>query len=315
VTEVVARYSKAPYNVKYWELGNEPDIDHILVGGRNGYGCWGEFLDPYYGGEYYAQMLKTAYMAIKSVDPDAYVLNGGLLLSCDPRLPGACNAHSEVASKFLEGILRAGGGDYMDIVNFHAYADYREALDDMGSWTWEGATTIPAKADFVRSVLTKYGHGDKPLINTEAALRCKNPSATCTDIQASYVPLAYADALAAGLMGQVYFAMINDHWYDTGLLNPDRSPKPAYHSYLAASERLGTAEYLSKASSYPQGIEGHTFRKMVGTGLMDLIWSPDNVQRSVSLSASAKAYDRNGKLIATGGTISVGRSPVYVDRP
>ncbi len=52
------------------------------------FGCWGDPNDKtYYGGEYYAEMLKRAYPAVKAANPQAIVLNGGLLLDCDPRYP------------------------------------------------------------------------------------------------------------------------------------------------------------------------------------------------------------------------------------
>ena len=38
--EAVQRYSVPPYNVKYWELWNEPDIDPSLVDQDSEYGCW-----------------------------------------------------------------------------------------------------------------------------------------------------------------------------------------------------------------------------------------------------------------------------------
>src|SRR5512145_713220 len=80
VFDAVQRYSAPPYNVKYWELWNEPDVVNYL-------GCWGDEADPYYGGSYYAEMLKVAYPKIKAADPEAQVLTGGLLLDCDPVNP------------------------------------------------------------------------------------------------------------------------------------------------------------------------------------------------------------------------------------
>jgi hypothetical protein len=38
---LVSRYSQPPYGVKYWEIGNEPDIDPSLVAHDSGFGCWG----------------------------------------------------------------------------------------------------------------------------------------------------------------------------------------------------------------------------------------------------------------------------------
>jgi hypothetical protein len=76
VGDAVARYSNPPYNVKYWELGNEPDIDPSLVPSDNPFGCWGDDTDLYYGGGYYAEMLKQIYPVIKAADPEAHVLIG-----------------------------------------------------------------------------------------------------------------------------------------------------------------------------------------------------------------------------------------------
>jgi hypothetical protein len=64
---LVARYSVAPYNVKYWEMWNEPDFP--IITGDQIYGCWGDPSDAYYGGGYYAEMLKAVYPQIKAADP------------------------------------------------------------------------------------------------------------------------------------------------------------------------------------------------------------------------------------------------------
>ena len=42
-----------------------------------------------------------------------------------------------------------------------------------------------------------------------------------------YVPRAYAEALALGLEGQIYYSMINEEWRHTGLILPDLTPKPS----------------------------------------------------------------------------------------
>ncbi len=51
--QVVTRYSAAPYHVKVWEIWNEPDVAHQLVGLDSQFGCWGDQDDDYYGGGYY----------------------------------------------------------------------------------------------------------------------------------------------------------------------------------------------------------------------------------------------------------------------
>jgi len=87
ISELVTRYSVPPYNVKYWELGNEPEVNSEGVLPDMMFGCWGDPEDDYYGGEYYAEMLKVVYPVIKEADPESQVVFGGLLLNCDPDDP------------------------------------------------------------------------------------------------------------------------------------------------------------------------------------------------------------------------------------
>lgn len=182
--DLVSRYSRAPYNVRYWEIWNEPDVDPALayyIGGDSiPFGCWGDSAETYYGGEYYAEMLKAAYPRIKAADPRAQVLVGGLLLDCDPRgSPSICTTvgHDDRPPKFLEGILRNNGGAYFDGVGFHNYDYYDGSLGQYSSWTWNsrwdttGSATI-AKARFIKEVLGTYNISDKFIMNTEAAIVC-----------------------------------------------------------------------------------------------------------------------------------------------
>jgi hypothetical protein len=76
--DLVSRYSVAPYNVKYWEIWNEPDIDHTIFTSDSTFGCWGEQSDALgFGGGYYAQALQAAYPQIKAADPEAQVCSAG----------------------------------------------------------------------------------------------------------------------------------------------------------------------------------------------------------------------------------------------
>jgi hypothetical protein len=316
---LVERYSLPPYNVRYWELGNEVDVDPLLVGPHSGFGCWGDNTDEYYGGGYYAEMLKVAYPAIKAADPHAQVLLGGLLLDCDPENPDVCsNIHGVKTSKFLEGILRNDGGPCFDIVSFHVYTYFRYDLGrgHMTNLHWPGSeTAIPEKVSFVREVLTAYGYGDKRLMNTEGALLCPEATEDCLETQAMYIPRAYAEALALGLEQQTYYAITNEHWRHTGLLLPDLTPKPVYYAYKTASAFLSPAAYVGVIEGYPAGIAGYTFHRRGGMGYLDVIWSQDGSVQEVNLPPGASVHDRYGTLVASSGMIEVDYSPVYVIRP
>ena len=316
---LVERYSVPPYNVRYWELGNEVDVDPLLVGSHSGFGCWGDNTDEYYGGGYYAEMLKVAYPAIKAVDPQAQVLIGGLLLDCDPHNPDVCsNAHGTKPSKFLEGILRNDGGPCFDILSFHVYTYFRYDLGQgyIINLHWPGSkTAIPEKVGFVREVLTAYGYGDKRLMNTETALLCPEATEDCLETQAMYIPRAYAEALALGLEQQTYYAITNEHWRHTGLLLPDLTPKPVYYAYKTASAFLSPTAYVGVIEGYAVEIAGYTFYRRGGTGYLDVIWSDDGSAQEVNLPPGASVYDRYGTPVASSGTIEVDYSPVYVIRP
>ena len=78
------------YNVRYWEIWNEPDVARQAVaattGYNGGYGCWGDQSQnetTYYGGRAFGKMLRAVYPAIKSASPGATVLHGGLMLEGD----------------------------------------------------------------------------------------------------------------------------------------------------------------------------------------------------------------------------------------
>ena len=176
MTDLVNRYKGWPYNVKYWELWNEPDIDPDDPGLLSPYkwrGCWGDDSDSVgYGGGTYAEMLKVVYPAIKSADPNAKVIVGGLLLDCNPDLYAGCEP-----SKFLKGILDNGGGNYFDGVGFHSYDYYNNVLGRYGSAGWNSywdvtGPVVIAKSNYLRSLLDDpaYGLSGKFLINLESAV-------------------------------------------------------------------------------------------------------------------------------------------------
>ena len=184
---LVERYSVQPYNVKHWEIGNEPDVDPYdpdinWPPGSYIYGCWGDNDDPYYGGRYYGKMLKAVYQPMKDVDPDAMIHIGGLLLDCDPTDPYPAGKNCNPGN-FLEGILLGPDddpgyipGNNFDIVSFHGSAPYIGSLEWDETWfTWDQrGGVVLGKADFLCEVKARYGV-DKPLLHSEASLLCPSP--------------------------------------------------------------------------------------------------------------------------------------------
>ncbi len=132
--------SKRYPSIRYWELWNEMDAGFTdLFGiGRPGLG-------GFEGGKTYAEMLKLAYPAIKTANPKAYVVMGGL-------------ASPE---GFARGIYEGGGRDYFDIMNLHTYGvPISWAFAGRGYTLWD--------------LMRQYGDQEKPIWNTEFGIDAGN---------------------------------------------------------------------------------------------------------------------------------------------
>ena len=326
--ELVHRYSKAPYNVKYWEIGNEPDIDHSLVDGDSVYGCWGEMGDPYYGGRYYAEMLKAVYPVIKAADKNAKVIVGSLVLDCDPVNPpetevGSGKYRDCTPSKFLEGILEAGGGNYFDGVGFHAYDYYYGQQGSYGSAGWHSASDVTgpvliAKARYLKSLLHRYGYSDKELLNTELAVLCGktgNEDYCLGDdfmnTKAYYIAQANAAALAEDLRANIWYSLTG--WRGSGLVDKNGTPNQAFRAFQFATSIFDKAIYDGRVEGF-EGVMGYEFN--VDDRDFWLVWSIDGTDHilpsPIKPVAILDVYGEpiEGSLESRQLTISV--APLYI---
>jgi hypothetical protein len=313
--DLVARYSAAPYNVKYWEIWNEPDVDPALVGPTAEFGCWGDSGDAYYGGGTFAEMLKHVYPAIKQANPDAQVLIGGLLLDCDAANPPAGN--DCVVSRFLEGILRNGGGAAFDIVSYHGYVFWNGKNENWdlinASWRPRGGTVL-GKLQFIRATLDQYG-ASKPIILTEMGLLCYQSNPYCKDnfftAQASYLVRVYTRAWANGLLGAVWYTLEGPGWEQGGLLDANQQPRPAFQTLKFLSGLIQGASYDGPRSS--GAIEGYAFRR--GATRYEVYWTNDDSHAAQALPAGTRAvYDMAGRPIPIAGpSVDIGFNPIVIE--
>ncbi|MBP7962809.1 MAG: cellulase family glycosylhydrolase [Caldilineaceae bacterium] len=328
LTAAVKRYSQPPYNVHHWEIWNEPDAP--LVAEDKGWGCWGRPDLPNWGGEAYAELLKTAYPAIKSADPTATVIMGGLLLGC-PQDPGAlakCNDHS---GRFLEGVLAAGGGDFFDVLSFHSYAyfwdgDLREDFEGSNPDWVEPGGVLAGKVNLLRAVLAQHGLADKPLIMGEGGLLCSPYSAQCVQneksvagpdfeqAQANYAVRLFVRCLALKLDACIWYTLSGPGWRDGGLLADGQgTPRPAYTAIAHLAGLLGNADYVESLASGP--VEGHRLRSGVDGEVYDIYWTNQDpgeaTVRSVLPVLDGTATDIFGNPIPA----AVGFEPVIIGTP
>lgn len=87
--------------IRVWEVWNEPDFENFWRGGVNDY----------------ARMLKVSYIVIKSVDPSAQVMFGGLLY------PTEQNFLARVLDVIAQDPDHQRHNWYMDLVGVHSYID------------------------------------------------------------------------------------------------------------------------------------------------------------------------------------------------
>ncbi len=159
VRTLVARYPQ----LQYWEVWNE----------QNSRSFWHD--TP--SGENYTKLLKRSYQEIKSISPDKTVLYGGT---------------AGVPLAFIEDSLKAGAGDFFDVMNIHPYH-------------WRGVPEeMFGDLKSVREVMTQYGVGHKPIWITEVGWATAEPPRFYVDILPSVLTRAGIDP------SQCDVAVIND---------------------------------------------------------------------------------------------------------
>jgi hypothetical protein len=318
---LVSRYSLPPYSVKQWEIWNEPDVDHTLLKNPESkpFGCWGDNTDSYYGGGYYADMLKEVYPAVKEADPDSQVLVGGLLLDCDPNNPPS--GKDCTPAKFLEGILINGGGDYFDGVSYHAYDYY--GLDGIcpaglgvycspnwgSAWNESGPVSL-AKHSYLTELLDQYNIKDKFLLNSESALLTDQTcDQDCQTTKAHYLAQAFASAISLDLKANIWFSVFG--WRNSELLELDGTPLPAYDAFKFAQEELKDSEYVREVSDNNQ-IKIFEFDR--GDRRIWLMWSMKSTPTLVDLPGMPDAvYDALGNPITPSDPLAINWKTYYLE--
>lgn len=312
VGAVVARYSVSPYNVHYWALYNEPDAASFT---RTWLDCQGDTTAEAFGDHPadYVQTLQLAYQTIKSVDPNAVVLLGGIAYDAFT----TDNPKGFFDPTFLSQILSLGAGNYFDVMNFHYYPDF--------DWRWEGLTGQPGligKTNSIRSVLQSYGV-TKPFVCTELGSSSAWNGAT-EDSQSRDVVKHYARALASGNKIGIWYNL-NDYvsspgdnfqWH--GLLYVDYTPKPSLSAYQVMSTNLNGRTYtraLSQTEYGASSLEGYVFRNTVGNQETLILWSRDGSAQTITLpSGVTDVKDKYGNPKAFTTTLAIDGDPLYVYR-
>jgi hypothetical protein len=266
----VAHYGQPPYNVKHWEFYNEPDNGDELHA-QGGHGYFGNQPDAY------VAILRAVYGPMKTVDPEAQVLFGGIAYD------NLTTDGGPFVESFLDRVLEQGGGSYFDVMNFHYYPDFGSRWDPYGKG-------IIGKATFLRRKLA--GHGVyKPFVCTEAGTGSDTAHGGSDELQSRYVVQVMTRAIAAELNTAIWFHFVDVQqlgYTKFGLLTHDLSYKPSYWAYQTVAQQLSSAVFersLAPGEDGSVGIEGYEFDARFSDDRVIVAWTNDGALHPLVLQA------------------------------
>lgn len=269
--------------VRYWEIGNEPDLAESVRGAEDYGSCFGD--EP----AVYAAHLRAAWLGARAADPQARVIFGPVAYDRFHNGPAGFGPAGPFNYGFVRETLEAlydahgqeAGWPFFDLMAFHNYNDFRN--------NWDGADgeqpEIIGKAAHLRAqqlVLPgKFDLSAMPLFVSEVGLP-SGPSDSWTERseanQAAYVGQVTARAAAAGVQGAVWYTLTDllpdparpncadpYFWLTHGLLRSrqvalaaqacpssplpgyaaaaDFEPKPAYQALAVANRKINGAAF------------------------------------------------------------------------
>lgn len=311
------RYGSAPYNVHIWEMFNEPDD-----AGGSQRANWGM------RGSEYATMLKAIRPAVRAADPAARIAMGGLAYDNFTEGGGPFNR------RFVDDVFTAGGGQYLDLFNFHFYTQ---------NINW---CSFSLKLSELRAKLKAYGLSNMPIISTESGLTSEAAFSSSDTLQSAYVGQLYAQGLGEGMLSLTWFLAQDFEtqskgsklFQKSGLLDLSGTPKPSYQAYRTAVQQMGqrpATRVLGSSDGTTGKVRGYEFGS--DTAHPDALWilwawdiappgagcgtMPGSADYTVPARAAARfkqAVDMYGQPVATRKladgsiTFSLGVAPVYL---
>jgi polysaccharide biosynthesis protein PslG len=210
----VARY--APKGVHAWEIWNEPNLPQ----------WWGQTTNA----AAYVNILKPAYTAIHSVDPNATVITGGLAPHGDL---GAHPDDPQSPINYLLAMYAAGAHGYFDAVGIHPYPPLPYAPLS-GKIGWNTLLQV----SWMHDIMTTNGDGAAKLWGTEYGAPTGPTGYTMAvseQTQADYLQIGLQYWNGLSFVGPLFVDTVHDlptqsssDWSSNlGIVRLDRTPKPA----------------------------------------------------------------------------------------
>jgi len=207
--------------VRHWEIWNEPN--------------YSTYWAPAPDAARYTAMLKLAYSAIKSADPGAFVVTGGL---------APWGAYGEYTSlrvnplNFLERMYAAGAAGSFDAVGWHPYT----VPAGIEYHTWSAWSQMSETNPSALSMMSGRGDGAKQIWATEMGAPTGGPNSISESGQAQHVTDVHAKWQTLSWGGPMFWHSLRDRATNSssrednfGLLRTDWSWKPGYNAYRQAA--------------------------------------------------------------------------------
>ena len=237
----------------------------------------------------YIEVLKAAYRAIKANQTQANVVLGGL---------GGYDRKN-----YLEGILKADGGKYFDILDFHIYQDF--------STFWR-IVKVEKRVSHFQNMLKKYGLS-KPIWTTEMTasqqdFRKKIAQVDRERILAELVVKRYVVLFSEGVE-KAFWKYFDTPKVPGGLLNADLSTRLAFKAYGVMTRKIGGFSGIEDISKGDLRVFKFRFDKKE----VCVVWAEQKQTADLGLG-TAQVTDILGKTTVVNGPFLVDQSPVYLEK-
>ena len=265
------------YGIKYFAVGNEPDVyadqASTTAPSRPGYTA----LD-------YCATATAFVAAMKAVDPTIKIVG--------PDLAWRYQANNG-ANDWLTPILQTCG-DLLDVVAIHRYPFQAKQA------TWAGAQGDPAAfhqvITSVRGIMNNTGQAGKPLAVTEMnvaydATTCVLGASPGTVGSALWMLDELGTAIQLGLWTSAVWDISDTEDWSLGLIGVPSAhlPRPPYYAYQLYADHFGPS--LIGVSSAPSGVSAYASRNAAGdtTQIVYANWNSADVGVQVQVTGLAAA--------------------------
>lgn len=281
VRALAERYSAPSYNVHIWEIGNEvdgetevdPEEDSQRPPEQGGNqptwpfgGCWGDMAPEY------VTFLHAAYEEIKTVDPTATVMPGGLAYAAFEKW---------FIRDFFDSFLAAGGAAYADVMGFHWFPYHQP-------WATAGE-----KVQELRDIMAAH-RVSKPLWLTETYMWDRGDSTDTRDLRMTFITQELPRALGSGAVERVYwfgFWDFDPTWssFDRGLVTLDHQPKPGLKAFEIMARFVDGHPY--PPTTIPPQIDTYRFIQPWKNQETWAMWSTTGQVETINLPVSGSSVE------------------------